>query len=173
MPKKVKPPGVKRLYWDACIFLDYIDEVPDRMGVLDALLEQCEAGNVEIWTSQLSITEVAFAAVEKKDQELDPSILAKIDKLWHPESPITLVEIHEVILRKAREILRTSASHGRSGLRSADVIHVATALHHGIPTFHTRDDRMTKLDQFDGLTVVVPSAKGIIVWDGSEARKDG
>jgi len=164
MARKTKRREPPRVYWDACIFLDYVNGLPGRVEVLDALLDQCLAGTLEIWSSQLSITEVAFAAAEQAQQELDEDILEKIDTLWHPESPLTLVEVHEVVLRKARQLIRSNVSRGRSGLKAADAIHLATALHCNIPAFHTRDARLSKLGAVEGLSITPPQADGLIVF---------
>jgi predicted nucleic acid-binding protein len=55
------------LYWDACIFLSAINANEDRLPIITSLLDDCDAGNLRIFTSYLSITEVAFAESEKKD----------------------------------------------------------------------------------------------------------
>jgi len=33
---------VPRYYWDACVFLSYIEGRSDRIPVIEALLEECE-----------------------------------------------------------------------------------------------------------------------------------
>jgi len=60
-------PGEPRpVYWDACVLLSYINEVTERVSVIDELLRQSRAGEVRLLTSALSQVEVAFAASEKE-----------------------------------------------------------------------------------------------------------
>ena len=78
MPKK--PDNTVSLYWDACVFLSAINANEDRLPIIEAILDNCDAGNVKIYTSYLSVTEVAFAESEKKDSLLDDAIEEKINK---------------------------------------------------------------------------------------------
>lgn len=67
-------PDTRRdLYWDANVFLSYINEMPDRIQVLNALLEDSTSdhGTIKLYTSELSRVEVAFAASEQKQRSLD------------------------------------------------------------------------------------------------------
>jgi predicted nucleic acid-binding protein len=52
-------------YWDACVFLAAIDGDAERVPVIETVLDECEAGKVDIVTSHLSITEVCFSKEEK------------------------------------------------------------------------------------------------------------
>jgi len=59
-------PGDKlRSYWDACLFLAWINNEPERAAVVDSLLTSARLGEIEIVTSVISVTEVALAATEK------------------------------------------------------------------------------------------------------------
>jgi len=88
----------KCLYWDACVFLSAINLNADRLPVIEAILDDCDAGKVKIYTSYLSITEVAFAESEKNNLILDDKIEAKINKFWEPPSPINLIEINPFVI---------------------------------------------------------------------------
>ena len=81
------------VYWDANVFLSYINGVPERLPTLDALLESSASGGISIYTSALSVTEVAFAASEREQRTLDPAMEQKIDNLWEPNGPVTLVDL--------------------------------------------------------------------------------
>ena len=72
------------LYWDACVFISAINANADRLPIINSLLDDCDAGNLKIFTSYLSITEVALAESEKEDSTLDDSVEEKINKLWLP-----------------------------------------------------------------------------------------
>lgn len=138
------PDEPKRIYWDACVFLDYVEGAPKWMPVLDALLEQAsESDELVIYTSTVSITEVAFAKAEKDGRSLDPNIEAEIDALWNDRSAVKLVEFNEVIARGARRLMRQGIEHGRQ-LKPLDAIHLATAQNRRGVEFHTTDDRLQK-----------------------------
>ncbi len=55
----------ERVYWDACVFLSYINGEQERLPVIDALLEESRSGKIEIITSTVSLAEVAFAEEER------------------------------------------------------------------------------------------------------------
>lgn len=60
------------IYWDACVFLHYIEGTPKWMPILDSLIDDAnKTGAIGIVTSTLSIVEVAFAKEEKSRKALD------------------------------------------------------------------------------------------------------
>ncbi len=59
-------------------------------------------------------------------------------------------------LRRACEISR--AHTAALGCRSLDVLHVAAALHMGLPTFVTLDTRQRRLARITGLKAITPAA---------------
>ncbi len=48
------------VYWDSCVFLSYIEGHAERLPMLDAMLAEANAGRIEIRTSVVTLTEVAF-----------------------------------------------------------------------------------------------------------------
>ena len=134
---------ILRFYWDSCVFLSAINGNPDRTPIIKAILEDCEEGNVEIYTSMLSITEVAFAETEKASNILDSEVENNIDALWLPPSPIKLIEIHEFILRDAKKLMRLAVEKGFS-LKPADAIHLTTAQRIELNEIHTYDPKWLK-----------------------------
>ncbi len=138
------PGEVPVVYWDANVLLSYIDGDAQRLPLIDELFRRARARDIELVTSVLSQAEVAFASEEKSAGHLDPEIEAKIDELWRPASPIKLVEVHSAIVRDARGLIRAAMAEGRSGLRAADAIHLATAGRMGAEDFHTYDTRLPK-----------------------------
>lgn len=123
MPRRVTPR--LRSYWDACVFLSYINGDTDRSADLERLLEASHDGRIEIVTSMVSMVEVARGAQEQAGQ-VDATVTARIDALWTPPSPIKLVEFHIVIASAARDLIRIGIGHGWS-LKPMDAIHLATA----------------------------------------------
>lgn len=87
------------VYWDANAFLSYINGLPDRMPVLDALLGSSAGGSIQIYTSAISQVEVAFAASEQRQKALDADMERKINSLWDDPKAVVLVEYHDGIGR--------------------------------------------------------------------------
>jgi len=150
--------NIKRLYWDSNVFLSAINANPERLPVINAILDDCDHGEVEIYTSVLSVTEVAFAEFEKRDRLLAPQIEAKINKLWLPPSPIRLEELSHHIANDARIMMRQAVEKGWS-LKPPDAIHLATAKRRAVHEFQTYDtDRLSKYDAVVGLKIVQPTS---------------
>ncbi len=147
----------KRSYWDACVFLAWINGEPDRSAVVDELLRSARAGDLEIITSVISVTEVAFAAAEKQSGALSPATLAAIDSLWEPPSPIKLVEVHRLIATDARDLMRRAAPDALA-LKAPDAIHLSTARRTECDEFLTYDPKLQKYAGMTGFPVTEPTA---------------
>ncbi len=96
-------PDLSRTYWDACVFLSYVNGMPERLSHLDALLAK-SSKDFQIVTSVMSIVEVAFGKVEQDGKALDPEIDRKIAALWTGPA-VQLVEFFPLIAHEARELL--------------------------------------------------------------------
>ncbi len=114
------------IYWDSCVFLSYVNEYPDRIQTLEALLERSASGEIDLYTSEISSVEVAFAASEQKRRRLDPESERRIDSLWGDSNVIVSVEYHRAIGQIARELMREAITR-RWSLKPLDAIHLATA----------------------------------------------
>jgi len=137
---------IQRIYWDACVFLSYINGVQSRVETIDELLNRARAGDFEILTSSLSHAEVAFAEIEKSQGKLDAQIEKKIDEFWRPGSPIMTVEFYDLIGVEARALMRQGIAQGWGSLRAGDAMHLATAQRMKVSEMHTYDDRLLKWD---------------------------
>ncbi len=84
---------VPRYYWDSCVFLSYVDEQAGRLQDINDLLGEARRGEIEIVTSAVSITEVAFGSAERDQKALLPEAQARINTLWLPSSPIKLLHL--------------------------------------------------------------------------------
>lgn len=138
------PESPARIYWDANVFLSYINGSPaERLPVLDALLDSASAGEIEIVTSAISIAEVAFARIEQTKRALDPDVEAAIDSLWSDRRTVKLADVHELIAREARTVMRSAVARGWS-LKPLDAIHLASARRLGVAQFHTYDRQLVR-----------------------------
>jgi predicted nucleic acid-binding protein len=147
--------GPLRSYWDACVFLAWINGEPGRSDVVESLLRSARAGDLEIVTSVISVTEVAFAAPEKQSGAPSPATLATLDSLWEPPSPIKLVEVHRLIATGARNLMRQGAPGGLA-LKPPDAIHLSTALRAACKEFLTYDPKLHKYAGMIGLPIREP-----------------
>ena len=140
-----------KYYWDACVFLSWIDGTLNRGPTIEAILTDCENEKLEIYTSSLSITEVAFLPAEKDRKILDRQVEEKIDNLWLPPSPIRLVDMYQRIAFEAKALIREAITRGWR-LKPADAIHLVTAKVIAVSEFHTYDESLYKFSKIAGYT---------------------
>jgi predicted nucleic acid-binding protein len=160
----------KRYYWDACVFLSGINANPERLPIVEGILDDCDQGKAEVYTSILSIAEVAFAETEKSNKTLDEATRKKIDKLWLPPSPIKLIEIHEFVLWDARDLIRKAIENGTT-LKPADAIHLATANRLPVDAIHTYDDKLANHKGLAKCSILPPAITDRFVFVVEEKAK--
>ncbi|MBI4289627.1 MAG: PIN domain-containing protein [Chloroflexi bacterium] len=150
----------QRLYWDANVWLSYINAIPDRLPVLDASLADSASsnGSIELCTSALSQVEVAYGRLEQDKFALDPGVEGKIDKLWADRNAVKVVEYHDGIGAEARQLIRMAIPKGWS-LKPLDAIHLATAKWFKAAEFQTYDTRLLKFSNELGLPILQPHAQ--------------
>jgi len=144
-----------RFYWDADVFLSAINGPKERLPIIEAILDDCAGKNAELYTSMLSITEVAFAGSEKESCRLNDTIEEKINKLWYPPSPVKLVEISEFVILEAKKLMREAIQKGWS-LKPADAIHLATAKRVSPIEIHTYESGWIKYSDMVGCKICEP-----------------
>lgn len=138
-------PESPRLYRDACIFLSYINGISERLPDIDAVLEEARQKKVEIVTSSITITEVAYGALEQG--ALDSTIDEKINKLWIPPSPVQMVDFYRSIAYKAKGLMRRGKLESRK-LKPMDAIHLGTAVQVGATELNTYDGDLLKWNPY-------------------------
>jgi predicted nucleic acid-binding protein len=151
------PASLRRIYFDANVFLAYIGNEEARADTVQALLDEARRSDVEILTSVLSIAEVAYGAHER-DHGLTELGEEAIEQLWTPASPVMLVDVSQAVTRNARRIIRDSKTRSLSGIRGADAIHLATARMFGCNEIFTYEGeaRRTRWQQLTGIQVSEP-----------------
>lgn len=158
------PSKIPRLYWDANVFLSYVDGTPDRLPHIEALLREAEHEKVEIVTSTVSITEVAFGSVEMDKRALAPEIQEKIEGLWLPASPVSMVEVSVLVVEDAREIMRAAIPDYAKVAKPMDAIHLSTAIRMEADVFHSYDEPLRKIARRNGLKADEPSATSPLLF---------
>lgn len=137
------PDSVPRVYVDANVLLAYVGNEEGRADTVQSILEDARQSRIDLLTSVLSITEVAYVQTNS-DEDISSESDAAIDELWVPSSPITLVDISETVVRKARGVIRRAKHQSVGGVRSADAIHLASADLHGCDRFFTYEKETTR-----------------------------
>ena len=148
---------VRRLYWDACVFISYIEATAGRVETISELLDQARRGDIEVITSVASRVEVAFAKHERDGGRLDPAVEEAIDELWSPSSPIKPVELDGLIANRARDLIRSGLDRGWR-LRPIDAIHLATAAQVGVHELNTYSHDLRRYSEVLTFPVRAPVA---------------
>ncbi len=151
------PPDVRRIYWDACVFISYLNDDPERAPTIEALLAESSdpEHSREVVTSTYTLVEVAFAVHEKQDQALDPQTEEQIDALWTDRFAVKLIDFHEGVARDARTLIRGALAEGYS-LKPGDAVHLATARSIGATEFHTYSKDLVKYSEVAGFPITEP-----------------
>ncbi len=132
-----------RVYWDACAWISFIQkEMPGgvssfsepRYDLCRATIRRAEEKKIEIVTSAYTLAEVC----KRRGNASNPgvNIPAFFD---HPY--ILLVNVDKEIGLKAQAMQLSGVS-----ISPQDATHIATALIANVPTFHTFDGKLIKLD---------------------------
>jgi len=130
-------------YWDASVFLAYLNNEPGRADIIEVLLDQIARSRTKrLVTSALTVVEVVTAANTASPQRLTTFQEERIDELLTAPY-LSLVETSLALYYDARVLMRTSLDQGWS-LRAKDAIHLATAawLHQAVGSLaaiHTYD----------------------------------
>jgi len=160
MPVKPQP---RRVYWDSCVFLAYLNKEPNRAELIQAVWDEVaedDDPNSKIITSVVTITEVAHADYEKTGKKLDPKVEKILDAMWHDRS-VLIIEASPDVMFLARNLMRQVTPTG-SVLKPMDAIQLATAqwLHQvnglTISAFHTYDSRLQQYSALIGITITEP-----------------
>lgn len=154
----------KRFYWDACVFITFFEETPGEIEYLEAILDRISRNSSEkIITSTL--TQVEVAKIYNSDHVLvsDEDAESTLAKFWADDSVFELVELHPLIARQARHLIREANRRGIGGLRANDAIHLATALYVNADEIHSYEKRwIERFHELVNCPILRPSATGQI-----------
>ena len=122
----------ERVYWDSCVWIGLINEEPDKVDSAKWVLERAEAGEIEIWTSVITLAEVYKV---RQSGDPDPEADKRLDDFLS-QPYIVHVQVDQDIAMEARRLLRAKLP----GLKKPyDAVHLASSVWHNIETFHTFD----------------------------------
>jgi predicted nucleic acid-binding protein len=150
-------PDASLIYWDANLFIHYWNANPDKIQILEAILEEMlNSKDDKVVTSAISKVEVAWAASERLNRALSEEEEAKIDNLWNDSSVLEIVEFNDEISHIARGILRQAMVRSWKP-KPRDAIHLASAEWVDAIEMHTYDKELFKYSELIGLEVKEPT----------------
>lgn len=127
------------IYWDANVFLSYLNNDKERIPTLEALLEAVESSKIDrIVTSVISKVEVAWVAQEKTNRILTIEEEKRIDEMWENAEIFEMVDFNNDIALAARTLMREGLLQGWK-LKTNDAIHLASAQWVGAIELQTYD----------------------------------
>lgn len=150
------PEKLERVYWDADVFVSYVEDNPDRAPMIEGLLAQARSNEIEIVTSVISIAEVAYAETERLRAALSLTVEQRIDSLWAIGSPVKIAEVYPLITTRARTLIREGIPRGWTGLRAHDAIHLATAQQLRVDKIHSYDEKWPKYAELVAIPISEP-----------------
>ena len=163
-------PSFRRSYWDASTWIKLISNLQSQQATEDRwhcerLFEEALNGDHQILTSTMSIVEVLRAETEQgvSPPSIPPEVKDRIEALFD-EPYIVLIPLDPARAQEARDLRWTFP-----WLRSADAVHVASAVYAKADVLFTFDGsggqprRMLDLDRRVGnppLPIMIPRWEG-------------
>ena len=143
---------IPSIYWDACIFIDGLQQIAGRFEHIERIEGDAKAGLLRIVTSAVSIAEV----VKTGTGDLTPEQDERKVRAYFDYPFVSVIPVDRPIGKRAAAIVRNYT------IKPLDAIHVATALRARSEALCTYDkSRLLPLDkQIDGLRIVPPDQYG-------------
>ncbi|HEX4960551.1 MAG TPA: PIN domain-containing protein [Thermoanaerobaculia bacterium] len=121
--------GVQRLGTDTAPLIYFIEGHPKYRSLVRVVFERAETGEIELFTSTVTLTEVLAHPLEKQAEEI-----AKAYKTILLESPhLHVLDVNVRIAEKAAKL------RARYRLKTPDAIQIAVAIQAGCEGFLTND----------------------------------
>lgn len=125
----------ERVYWDACAWLGLVNGEAERKTDLKSIYQQARDGQVEIWTSVISVVQANRLKAELgSPKPISPDSISALDDVFF-QPFVKLVALDVPISRDARKLVRETPNLSKK----PDAIHLATALFWSVPVMHTYD----------------------------------
>jgi len=134
------------IYWDACVFISWLENKQDTNDEILHLVEKVESGKAGILVSTLIRLEVL---PNKRPFEAD----RKFRDFLRRKDQVEEVAVDFTVIEAAKEI------RVKTNISTPDAIHIATANVHGAQTFYTYDEELRKLNgasEIKGLEICKP-----------------
>jgi predicted nucleic acid-binding protein len=131
MPGASPPP---LFYWDACLFLAWLKDEERTVGEMDGvrdIIQRMKRRDAKVMTSVLTTVEVLAGKVPVGVDNHFKDLLKRVSR--------QSMDIRVASL--AHDLRNHNALSGRS-LKTADAIHLATAITYRADEFHTFDDQL-------------------------------
>lgn len=149
-------------YWDASVFLAFLQNEDGRADVIELLLEEIsKSRTLRVATSAQTIVEVSFAVKSPRPRLLSPAQEQQINELL--EAPyMRLVEVSQFTYHKARTLMRQAWEYDEWSLKPYDAVHLTTAawLHNTVGhvrAIHSYDQKWPRYsDLVGGIEIAEP-----------------
>lgn len=135
-------PNAARIYIDTVTVIYAVEQAPTYGVLLNPLWNNLQAGNLEVFSSELTLMETLIVPIRNSDTFL---VDAYERLLQSPQ--MQLIPISKTILREAARLRAITPS-----LRTPDAIHATTAISAGCTQFLTNDRQLRTVA---GLPVVI------------------
>lgn len=145
----------KKIYWDSCVWIGLINDEADKAPVCRYLIEEAKRGEVEIWTSSLTLAEVFKRKCGASNVSIASHNDADFEAYIQQDFLVEVMVDHDIGVT-ARRLLRTHPVLKKP----MDAIHLATALFNNVDELHTFDadnllDLNGKVIRSDGNPLVI------------------
>lgn len=119
----------EKRYWDSSVIIAYLNNERDRADSVKNILDEAEDGNIEIYTSALTIAEVLRY---KGKKPIDKTKRERVREFFENDY-FTIVSVTREVAFRAQEVVWDH------GVPPKDSIHVASALFSRLSIFESYD----------------------------------
>jgi predicted nucleic acid-binding protein len=127
----------------------WIEQNPAFLPVVGPIFREIEEGRATAVTSVIAVLEVLTGAKRREDEVL----VRRYESLFTESAGVVVLDVDMEIARRAAEL------RARYGVRTADAIHLATALAAGASAFVTTDRRLARVKEIE-VRVLKAASKG-------------
>lgn len=134
------------IYWDACVFISWLENKQDTVDEILPLVEKIESGKAGILVSTLIRLEVL-------PNKMPHGADQKFGDFLHKKNQIEEVAVDGTVIEAAKEI------RVNTNMSTPDAIHIATAIIYKVRTFYTYDKKLLKWNgdpEIKGLVICNP-----------------